>query len=131
MKARLRSFRTDSKYMMYGFQIHKDDDEDLELDVRNRNTKRRDSIALEMSQLMDYDTRTDKGEFHELKTLNNVPINDISYMSGNNEPMISSYTVPHARSHKRHNILSYHLLRIMGACGYISLNHLHSESNMY
>ena len=79
---------------------------------------------------MDDDTRIEKGELHELKIPNDVPINDISYMSGDNEPMINSSTVPHARSHKRHNILSYHLVQNVGACGYISMNHLRSEFNI-
>ena len=112
-QARLRSFRTASKYM-YGFQIPKDYEEALELDVRNCNTKRHNSTALEMSQRMDYDTRIDKGEFREFKIPNGIPINNISYMSGDNESMINSSTVvPHTRSHKRHNILSYHLVLSM------------------
>ena len=128
-QARLRSFRADSKDT-YEFRIPKDYEEGLELDVRNRNPKRHDITALEMSQLADYDTRIDKGEVYESKISNDVPINDISYMSGDNESMINSSTVPHARSHKRHNILSYHLALSMGACGYISMNHLRSESNV-
>ena len=37
-----------------------------------------------------------------------VPINDISYVLGDKETMINSSSYPHAKLHKRHNILSYH-----------------------
>ena len=56
-----------------------------------------------------------------------VPINNISYVFGDNESMINSCTVPHAKLHKRHNILSYNFVRSMVACGYINMNHLPSE----
>ena len=46
-----------------------------------------------------------------------VPINDISYVFGDNELMIYICTVPHTKLHKRHNILSYHFVRSMVACG--------------
>ena len=59
-----------------------------------------------------------------------VPINDISYVFGDNECMINSSTVLHANVHKWHNILSYHFIRSMVACGYISMNILRSEFNV-
>jgi len=59
-----------------------------------------------------------------------VPINNISYVFGDNESMINSSTVPHAKLHKRYNILSYHFVRSMVACGYISTKHLQSEFNV-
>ena len=36
-----------------------------------------------------------------------VPINDISYVFGDNETMINSSSFLHAKLHKRHNILYY------------------------
>ena len=65
-QARLRSFQTAPKYM-YGFKIPKNYNEAVELDVRNGNTKWQDSTDLEMSQLKDYKTFIDKGEFHASK----------------------------------------------------------------
>ena len=53
-----------------------------------------------------------------------VPINDISYVFGDNETMINSSSFPHARLHKRHNILTFHFVRSMIAKGFIALNHL-------
>jgi len=125
----LRPFRTAPKYM-HESQIHTEYEEALKVDVRKRDNEWNDSNALEMSQLMDCDNRIDKRDFHEPKIPNHVPINDIRYVSGDSEAMINKYTVPHGKSHKRHNIVSYHLLRIMGAFGYTSMNHLRSESNV-
>ena len=44
--------------------------------------------------------------------------------------MINSATIPDAKLHKRHNILSFHFVRSMIACGYINLQHLKSECNI-
>ena len=52
---------------MYRFQIPKDYDEAIKFDLQNINSKWSDSNALEMAQLMDYDTFIDKGEFHDSK----------------------------------------------------------------
>ena len=38
-------------------------------------------------------------------------INIITYVFGDNDTMIKSSTIPHARLHKRHNILSFHFVR--------------------
>ena len=59
-----------------------------------------------------------------------VPINEISYLFGNNETMVQSSSFPHAPLHKRHNILSYHYVRSMIAKGFIALHHLNSASNL-
>ena len=59
-----------------------------------------------------------------------VPINDISYVFGDNETMINSSSFPHARLHKRHNILTFHFVRSMISRGFIALNHLRSENNL-
>ena len=58
-----------------------------------------------------------------------VPINNISYVFGDNKS-INSSTVPHAKLHKRHNILSDHFVRSMVAFGYICMKHLRSEFNV-
>ena len=58
-----------------------------------------------------------------------VPINIVSYVFGDNESMINSSTIPHARLNKTHNILSYHFVRSMVACGYINMQHVKSEYN--
>ena len=125
----LRPFRTASKYM-HESQIHTEHEEVSKVDVRKRDNEGNDSNALELSQLMDCDNCIDKRDFHEPKIPNHVPISDIRYVSGDSEAIINKYTAPNGRSHKRHNIVSYHLLRIMGACGYTSMDYLRSESNV-
>jgi len=59
-----------------------------------------------------------------------VPIHDISLVWGDNESMINSAKIPDARLHKRHNILSFHYVRSLIACGFINLQHINSESNV-
>ena len=59
-----------------------------------------------------------------------IPINETSYIFGDNETMIQSASFPYARLHKRHNILSYHYVRSMIARGFIALHHLRSENNL-
>jgi len=59
-----------------------------------------------------------------------VPINKISYVFGDNETMINSSSFPHAKLHKRHNILSYHYVRSMVAAGFIAMHHIPSEANL-
>ena len=58
-----------------------------------------------------------------------VPINVITYVFGDNDTMIKSSTIPHARLHKRHNILSFHFVRSTISCGYINMQHIRSEYN--
>ena len=52
---------------MFGFQIPKDYAEAIRFDLQNNNSKWGESTALEMAQLMEYDTFIDKGVFHESK----------------------------------------------------------------
>ena len=59
-----------------------------------------------------------------------VPINDVSYVFGDNESMIESSSFPYARLRKRHNILSFHYVRSMIAKGFIALHHISSPSNL-
>ena len=58
-----------------------------------------------------------------------VNLNDKTYIFGDNESMIKSSTIPHARLHKRHNILSFHYVRSMIASGFLNMQHLPSEYN--
>ena len=58
-----------------------------------------------------------------------VNLNEKTYVFGDNESMIKSSTIPHARLHKRHNILSYHYVRSMIASGFLNMQHLPSEYN--
>ena len=50
---------------MYGFQIPRDYKEALLLDKQNGNTKWQDCTALEMQQLIDYQTFIDKGLYSQ------------------------------------------------------------------
>ena len=50
---------------MYGFQVPRDYKEALLLDKQNGNTKWQDCTALEMQQLMDYQTFIDKGLYSQ------------------------------------------------------------------
>ena len=59
-----------------------------------------------------------------------VPLNVKSYAFGDNESMIDSSTVPHAKLHARHNILNYHYVRSMIAAGYVILTHIPSGDNI-
>ena len=59
-----------------------------------------------------------------------VPINDISYVFGNNEIIINNSSFPHAWLHKRHNILTFHFVRSMISRRFVALNHLTSENNL-
>ena len=58
-----------------------------------------------------------------------VEVYDISYMWGDNESQILSSTIPHAKLHKRHQILSFHYVRSIISQGWINLQHIRSESN--
>ena len=40
-----------------------------------------------------------------------VPIQDQSYMFGDNESVVNSSSIPHAKLHKRHNALFFHCVR--------------------
>ena len=59
-----------------------------------------------------------------------VPVGDEDYAWGDNDAMINSATIPDAKLHKRHNILSFHFVRSLIASGFINLQHIKSESNI-
>ena len=49
---------------------------------------------------------------------------NMDYLWGNNKSMINYSTVPDAKLHKRHNILSFHFVRSMVSQGYINILHI-------
>ena len=53
-----------------------------------------------------------------------------TYTMGDNDSMIKSSTVPDAKLHKRHNILSFHFVWSIIARGFINLIHIKSEYNL-
>ena len=59
-----------------------------------------------------------------------APVYKTDYTWGDNDAQINSATIPDAKLHKRHNILSFHFVRSMIACGYINLQHIKSECNI-
>ena len=58
-----------------------------------------------------------------------VPVAEKDMMWGDNESQIHSAAIPHAKLHKRHNILSFHFVRSILSQGYIHLMHIKSEFN--
>ena len=58
-----------------------------------------------------------------------VPIDDKTFVFGDNKTMIESSKFPASQLRKRHHILSYHYVRSIMATNIISLHHLSSESN--
>ena len=61
-QAKLRSFHNLPRYK-YGYELPRNNDYEyiLELDKRNRNSKQRDAVKLELEQQQDYDTYEDLG----------------------------------------------------------------------
>ena len=60
-----------------------------------------------------------------------VKVNSKSYMFGDNESVVNSSSVLHAKLHKRHNILSFHHVREAIASRYIDFPPWTSESCQY
>ncbi len=58
-----------------------------------------------------------------------VEVNQKSYLFGDNESVVKSATMVHAKLNKRHNILSFHRVREAIASKYIEFNHLPGSSN--
>ena len=52
-----------------------------------------------------------------------------SYMFGDNESVVNSSTLPHAKLHKRHTALSFHRVREAIASGILDFYHIRSEDN--
>jgi hypothetical protein len=58
-----------------------------------------------------------------------VPINDVSYVFGDNKSMIDSATMIHSKLHKRHTALSYHRVREAIASKYVAFFHIDGSIN--
>ena len=50
-------------------------------------------------------------------------------MFGDNESVVNSSSVPHAKLHKRHNALSFHKVREAVASGFVDFNHIPGTEN--
>ena len=53
-----------------------------------------------------------------------VPLRESSYMFGDNKTVIDSGSLPHAKLHKRHTMLSYHHVREAIASGMVKFFHM-------
>ena len=58
-----------------------------------------------------------------------VPIRDSSYLFGDNKTVVDSGSLPHAKLHKRHTMLSYHRVREAIASGMVKFYHIPGEIN--
>ena len=58
-----------------------------------------------------------------------VPINEISFMFGDNESVVNSSSIPHAKLHKRHTALSFHRVREAVASKYVKFIFLSGDLN--
>ena len=58
-----------------------------------------------------------------------VLINGTSYMFGDNESVVNSSSIPHAKLHKRHTALSFHRVREAVASKYVTFTFLPGTYN--
>jgi hypothetical protein len=58
-----------------------------------------------------------------------IPIREKSYVFGDNKTVIDASSTPHAKLHKRHNILSFHRVQEAVASKYGVIFHLPGEYN--
>ena len=58
-----------------------------------------------------------------------VPLRESSYMFGDNKAIVDSGSLPHAKLHKRHTMLSYHHVREAIAIGMVKFFHIPGEIN--
>ena len=58
-----------------------------------------------------------------------VPLRDSSYMLGDNKNVVDSGSLPHAKLHKKHIMLSYHHVREAIASGMVKFFHIPGEIN--
>ena len=58
-----------------------------------------------------------------------VPVEEASYLLGDNKSVITSSTIPHSLLSKRHNALAYHRVRAAVAGGYLRFCHINSNQN--
>jgi hypothetical protein len=58
-----------------------------------------------------------------------VPVAEKGYMFGDNESVVNSSSIPHAKLHKRHTALSFHRVREAIASGYVDFIYLPGTEN--
>jgi hypothetical protein len=58
-----------------------------------------------------------------------IPINDKTYMFGDNQSVVTSSTLPHSVLKKRHNMLAYHRVREAIAAGILKVFHIIGKLN--
>jgi len=58
-----------------------------------------------------------------------VPLDDPSFMFGDNESVVNTASVPHSKLHKRHHALSYHRTREAIAAGITRFHHIVGTTN--
>ena len=58
-----------------------------------------------------------------------IPIQDLSYMFGDNESVVNLSSIPHAKLHKRHNALSFHRVCEAVASKYVGFYFLPGADN--
>jgi hypothetical protein len=58
-----------------------------------------------------------------------VPVRDKSYLFRDNETVIKGATQPHAKLHKRHNMLSFHFVWEAISRGFIFFTHIPGSEN--
>jgi hypothetical protein len=58
-----------------------------------------------------------------------VPVDDKSYLFGDNQSVVTSSTIPTSVLNKRHNMLSYHRVREAIAAGFLSFVHIDGKRN--
>ena len=66
-QVKLRSYRHSPKYM-FGFEVIRNYDHELELDKKNGNTRWQDYTKVEMDQLNEYSTLEDHGKNAQIPT---------------------------------------------------------------
>jgi hypothetical protein len=76
--------------------------------------------------------RTCTEQIIELRTLLRylgVPIREHSYMFGDNKSVVTSSSLPEAKLHKRHSLLSFHRVREAIAAGIVAFIHIDGRIN--
>jgi len=58
-----------------------------------------------------------------------VPVNESTFMFGDNQSVVKSSTIPTSALNKRHNALSYHRVREAIAAGIIKFFHINGKDN--
>ena len=58
-----------------------------------------------------------------------IPVHEKSYMFGDNESVVNSSSIPHAKIHKCHSALSFHRVHEAVASKYVGFHFLPGASN--